>query len=100
EASARALLDRVVEERMDAGSGDLHFYLFARALSKRLASQKTEEIILYLRQFQDTQISLFNLLARHLPTVQLTAPLANQLLARLVREPEEETLAHLRSRFA
>ncbi|HEX8903715.1 MAG TPA: GRAS family protein [Longimicrobiaceae bacterium] len=94
EASARALLDRVVEERMDAGggAGDLHFYLFARALSKRLSSEKTEEINLYLRQFQDTQISLFNLLARHLPTVQLTAPLANQLLARFVGGHDEVTL--------
>jgi GRAS domain family protein len=94
EAAARTLLDRMVGEHMDAGARaeDLHFYLFARALSRRLASEKTAEINLYLRQFQDTQISLFNLLARHLPTVSLTAPLANELLARFVGGHDEVTL--------
>jgi GRAS domain family len=94
EAAARALLDQLVGEHMDAGARaeDLHFYLFARALSSRLASEKAAEINLYLRQFQDTQISLFNLLARHLPTVALTAPLANELLARFVGGHEEVTL--------
>jgi hypothetical protein len=94
ETAARTLLDRLVGEQMDGGADgrDLHFYLFARALSKRLASEKTAEINLYLRQFQDTQISLFNLLARHLPTVALTAPIANQLLARFVGGHEEVAL--------
>jgi hypothetical protein len=93
ETAARSLLDRMVGDHIDdARAEDLHFYLFARALSKRLASEKTAEINLYLRQFQDTQISLFNLLARHLPTVQLTAPIANQLLARFVGGHEEVTL--------
>ena len=94
ETAARALLDQVGGEHMDAGARaeDLHFYLFARALSSRLASEKAAEINLYLRQFQDTQISLFNLLARHLPTVALTAPLANELLARFVGGHDEVTL--------
>ncbi|HEX8243144.1 MAG TPA: GRAS family protein [Longimicrobium sp.] len=94
EAVARAMLDRMVGEHLDAGARaeDLHFYLFARALSSRLSSEKAAEINLYLRQFQDTQISLFNLLARHLPTVSLTAPLANELLARFVGGHEEVTL--------
>ena len=94
EAAARAMLDRLVGEHMDAGARaeDLHFYLFAHALSSRLASEKAAEINLYLRQFQDTQISLFNLLARHLPTVALTAPLANELLSRFVAGHEEVTL--------
>ncbi len=55
-------------------------------------SEKTAELNLYLRQFRDTQISLFNLLTRHLPTVSLTAPLANELLARFVGGHDEVTL--------
>jgi hypothetical protein len=75
-----------VDEQLDAGARgeDLQYYLFASALSHRLASAKRGEINLYLRQFQDTQISLFNLLAQKLPTVSLTQPLANELLARFV----------------
>lgn len=92
--NARALLARVVEEQLegDAQGTDLHAYLFATALSRRLQSEKTPELNLYLRQFRDTQISLFNLLAQHLPTVALTAPLANELLARFVGEHDEVTL--------
>jgi hypothetical protein len=94
DGNARALLDRAIGDHLEAGARaeDLHFYLFARALTRRLASGRTEDINLYLRQFQDTQISLFNLLARHLPTVSLTAPLANELLARFVGGHEEVTL--------
>ncbi|HET7232261.1 MAG TPA: GRAS family protein [Longimicrobium sp.] len=94
EDNARALLARLVDEQLegDAHGADLHAYLFATALSRRLRSDKTAELNLYLRQFRDTQISLFNLLAQHLPTVSLTAPLANELLARFVGGNEEVTL--------
>src|SRR3954471_9425533 len=63
DGNARALLDRPIGDHLEAGARaeDLHFYLFARALTKRLASGMGEEINLYLRQFQETQISLFNL---------------------------------------
>jgi len=92
--NARTLLARLVDEQLegDARGADLHSYLFATALSRRLRSEKTAELNLYLRQFQDTQISLFNLLAQHLPTVALTAPLANELLARFVGGHDEVTL--------
>lgn len=94
DGNARALLDRAIGDHLEAGARaeDLHFYLFARALTRRLASGMGEEINLYLRQFQETQISLFNLVARHLPTVGLTAPLANELLARFVGGHDEVTL--------
>jgi len=94
EDNARALLARLVDEQLqgDAHGTDLHAYIFATALSRRLNSDKTAELNLYLRQFRDTQISLFNLLALHLPTVSLTAPVANELLARFVGGHDEVTL--------
>ncbi|HYH78439.1 MAG TPA: GRAS family protein [Longimicrobium sp.] len=92
--NARALLARLVDDQLHPAStgANLHHVLFASALSRRLNSEKTAELNLYLRQFRDTQISLFNLLMRHLPTVALTAPLANELLARFLGEHEEVTL--------
>lgn len=92
--NARALLARLVDDQLqgDGRSTSLHHVLFATALSRRLNSEKTAELNLYLRQFRDTQISLFNLLTRHLPTVALTAPLANELLARFVGGHDEVTL--------
>lgn len=91
---ARRLLATLVDDHLDASAraADLQYYIFASALSRRLESEKTEEINLYLRQFQDPQISLFNLLARHLPTVALTGPIANALLARFVGGQREVTL--------
>lgn len=94
EDNARALLAHLVDEHLecDAQGTDLHAYLFATALSRRLRSDRTAELNLYLRQFRDTQISLFNLLVQHLPTVSLTAPVANELLARFVGGHHEVTL--------
>jgi hypothetical protein len=91
---ARALLADLVDDHLDDGAhgDDLQYYLFASALSKRLESDKSAEINLYLRQFEKTQISLFNLLAQHLPTVALAGPLANEVLAGYVGGQDEVTL--------
>ena len=92
--NARALLARLVDHHLDESehAEDLQYYIFASALSRRLASDKEGQINLYLRQFRQTQISLFNLLAQHLPTVQLAGPLANALLARFMGGQDEVTL--------
>lgn len=92
--TARALLATLVDAHLDAGAHgeDLQYYLFASALSKRLESDKAAEINLYLRQFETTQIALFNLLAEHLPTVALAGPLANEVLAEYVGGQDEVTL--------
>ena len=91
--NARRLLSELVERHLDAdGSDDLQYYIFASALSKRLASDKAAEINLYLRQFERSQISLFNLLAQRLPTVQLAGPLANEVLANYIGGHDEVTL--------
>ena len=92
--NARVLLSELVERQLNAagGSEDLQYYIFASALSKRLESDKAAEINLYLRQFETTQITLFNLLAQYLPTVQLAGPLANEVLAGFVGGQDEVTL--------
>ena len=92
--TARALLADLVDRHLDDGAAgeDLQYYIFASALSKRLESDKAAEINLYLRQFEKTQISLFNLLAQHLPTVALAGPLANEVLAGYVGGQDEITL--------
>lgn len=92
--TARRLLAHLVEHQLghDAPAEDLSYYIFASALSRRVASDKQAEINLYLRRFQQTQISLFNLLARHLPTVALAGPVANAVLGRFVAERDEVTL--------
>lgn len=92
--NARTLLAGLVDDHLDDGAHgeDLQYYIFASALSKRLESDKSAEINLYLRQFEKTQISLFNLLAQHLPTVALAGPLANQVLAGYVGGQDEVTL--------
>jgi GRAS domain family len=92
--NARELLADLVDRHLDDGAGgeDLQYYIFASALSKRLESDKAAEINLYLRQFEKTQISLFNLLAQHLPTVALAGPLANEVLAGYMGGQDEITL--------
>ena len=92
--TARALLADLVDRHLDDGASgeDLQYYIFAGALSRRLESDKAAEINLYLRQFEKTQISLFNLLAQHLPTVALAGPLANEVLAGYVGGQDEVTL--------
>jgi len=91
--NARALLAGLVDG-LDSGAHgeDLQYYIFASALSKRLESDKAAEINLYLRQFETTQITLFNLLAQHLPTVALAGPLANEVLAGYLGGQDEVTL--------
>jgi hypothetical protein len=89
---ARRLLAHLVDELLGSHADDLPYYIFASALSRRLDSDKAAEINLYLRRYQDPQISLFNLLAKHLPTVALAGPIANALLARFIGGQDEVTL--------
>ena len=85
EDSAAALLTRLVESRLDldARASDLTFHVFAAALGKRLRRQP-HGVNLYLQRFDLSQISLFNLLAEHLPLVRLAGGLANDVLGSLI----------------
>lgn len=93
DAIARGLLADLVDVQLSGDRPeDLRYFIFASALSRRLRSEKQAEINLYLRQFEQTQISLFNLLAEHLPTVAMAGPLANEVLAHYVGGHREVTL--------
>ncbi len=91
---ARRVLARFVDEFLGEGAPheELQHAIFASALSRRLESDRTEEINLYLRRFGQSQISLFNLVARHLPTVALAGRVANEVLAGLLAEKEEAAI--------
>lgn len=91
---AREALAELVDNHLTAGTDpdDLKYYIFAAALAKRLESERAGDINLYLRQLEQPQISLFNLLAQHLPTVSLAGRIANRLLCRFLGDREEVTL--------
>jgi hypothetical protein len=97
EDEARFLLGGVVADRPDAGSDPegLQDYIFASALSRRLDPARSAEINLYLQQFELQQISLFNLLAEHLPTVSLSVAVSNEILAGFLAGWDEVALLDL-----
>lgn len=80
---ARRLLELAVADRpgAEADPEGLQDYIFASALSRRLDPARSAEINLYLQRFELQQISLFNLLAQHLPTVNLSVSVSNEVLA-------------------
>jgi hypothetical protein len=94
EAGARALLTEAVEARLGSAGEDLQACLFASALSARFASgsRASRSLNLYLQQLERSQISLFDLLARHLPTVAWAGALANDVLAGFLARHDEVTL--------
>src|SRR5437764_15091838 len=58
---------------------DLTWHIFARALARRIDHRPPTDN-LYLRNLDLAQISLFNVLAEHLPLVNLSGRLGNELL--------------------
>jgi tellurite resistance protein len=92
--SARESLSILVNQHLNlsAGSADLGYFIFAAALSKRVGEEAMEEINLYLRDYDVAQIRLFNLLATKVPTVSLTGPIANNLLAMFMIGRDEVSL--------
>jgi SAM-dependent methyltransferase len=97
DATAQRLLAGLLDDlEAKPGDGDdLQAYLFASALAKRLAWEREAEINLYLRRYERSQISLFNLLADHLPTVGLASRVANEILAREIDGEDRVTLLDL-----
>lgn len=63
-------------------------YLFAAALMKRLDPAASDQMNLYLKQFDVPQITLFNLLAEKFPLMNGVTAAANALLSRFVRPGE------------
>ncbi|GAC1653749.1 MAG: hypothetical protein NVS4B3_17090 [Gemmatimonadaceae bacterium] len=90
---ARDTLGALVDDLLRRGDPrDLQYHIFAAALSKRFSDSRQTDINLYLRQFERSQISLFNLVARHLPTVSLAGRIANDLLSQVIAPHAEVTL--------
>lgn len=88
-ASIGALLDEQVERNAPA---DLDDVIFTSAVSRRITGAIPATVNLYLRQYERPQIALFNLLARHLPTVSLAGRVANELACRFVAGLDEFTI--------
>lgn len=86
DAGAAALLARLHEAHLDLDERpeDLTWSIFAGALGRRLDTPP-QLAGLYLRRFDLSQISLFNLLAEQLPIVRLAGAIANSVIASLVR---------------
>lgn len=85
DAGAAALLARLDDVHLDLDERpeDLTWSIFAGALGRRL-EHGPAGTNLYLRRFDLSQISLFNLLAERLPIVRLAGAIANAALASLV----------------
>jgi len=86
EAAERAL--RIVLENVgdDRGPAAVETLIFGAALARRLSPRAVETANLYLTNYDVPQIRLFNLLARHVPTVFLASEVANELLVRACAE--------------
>jgi hypothetical protein len=80
---ARDVLDLLVDRQLDRESDDdVRYFVFANALAKRISTEPSTSINLYLREYEQPQIELFNLVATHLPTVGAAGAVANRMLAR------------------
>jgi hypothetical protein len=74
--------------------GDLNYHIFVHALARRI-NRNLSGTNLYLRELDLAQISLFNLLATHLPIVSLASRIANELLAGYLARREQVVLFDL-----
>ncbi|HEY3049835.1 MAG TPA: GRAS family protein [Polaromonas sp.] len=73
---------------------DLNYHIFVHALARRI-NRNLSGINLYLRELDLAQISLFNLLATHLPIVSMASRIANELLAGYLARREQVVLFDL-----
>lgn len=90
---AREVLGILVDHQLDRESDDdVRYFIFANALAKRLESGRAAAINLYLQEYETPQIELFNLVARHLPTVGAAGAVANRLLAEQLANRSAVTL--------
>ena len=90
---AREVLGTLVDHQLDRESDDdVRYFIFANALARRLDSGRAAAINLYLQEHEVPQIELFNLVARHLPTVGAAGRVANRLLARQLARRDTVTL--------
>lgn len=67
----------------------LQYQLFARGLAQHLTESGPQQANLYLADLPVNQIDLFNLLAKHVPFVSLSAKIANECLAQFCHNQDE-----------
>jgi hypothetical protein len=92
-ADACESVGELLNEQVDRNSAaNLDDVIFTSAVARRLTGAVPPTVNLYLRQYERPQISLFNLLARHLPTVSLAGRVANELVCQFVAGLDEFTL--------
>jgi len=89
-ATLKKLTDRHLN--MHESPSDMLYHVFASALAKRLSAKAAEEINLYLKQYEHSQIDLFNKVAGHFPFVGKTGQVANHYLAMYMEGHEEVSL--------
>lgn len=82
----------VALETLVRESRDLKTHVFAEALLKRLKGEQDRQPNLYLRDCQNLQIDLFNLIANKVPMVSAAADVANQQIAQALDGLPEATL--------
>lgn len=88
-AFVRAELSRFADRlHVEDNQEDLLSYLFTAALMKRLDTAKSDQMNLYLKQYDVPQITLFNLLADQFPLMTCVTSTANRMLAHEVRAGE------------
>jgi hypothetical protein len=59
---------------------------------KNINEEKAEEANLYLKEFDMPQIELFDLLAKHVPLVNIPGQIVNEMICQFLRQSEEYVL--------
>lgn len=86
------LMGMLTDAKNRIDSASLTDIIFGKALSKTISRKIEEETNLYLKQYESSQIHLFNLLATKVPQVTLTTEIANDELIQAMSGKETVTL--------
>ncbi|MCX9009722.1 MAG: hypothetical protein OIN66_01250 [Candidatus Methanoperedens sp.] len=93
---AREMLQDLVKHlELDSNPGDLKYFIFASALSRRLGTCLADGSNIYLREYEVPQIDLFNMLANRVPLVYMSGYIANELLCKFISGREEIVLVDI-----
>ncbi|WP_409341699.1 GRAS family protein [Paenibacillus sp. MBLB4367] len=92
--AAHATLKNLIDNHLNPlqSPSDILYHVFASALAKRLSAEAAEEINLYLKPYERSQIDLFNFVAQQLPYVGEAGHVANNYLAQFMEGHEEVSL--------
>ena len=91
DSAAGPPLDALFADLDPADPGDLTYQIFGQALARR-AGRGAPDVNLYLRDLKLRQISLFNLIATHLPFVRRSGQFTNDVLAGVLADADQVIL--------